>query len=110
MGIAVEERSGTGAALLRGTDAGLAGGAICIAGIDQGNAETILAAFQVTLSDDERRGNHFVAGEHGGGGCRLIGHCAGKVRITAGLEAGAHSGEGKAARDLVVAEGRVQRR
>ena len=110
MRIAAEDRRGADAALLRGHHAGLAGGAICIAGIDQRNPEMMLAPFQVALSNDERRSDHFVAGEHRGGGRRLIGHCAGKVRITAGLEAGAHSSEGEAARHLVVAEGSVQRR
>jgi hypothetical protein len=105
MRIAAEDRGGAGAALLRGTHAGLAGGAICIAGIDQHNAETMLTAFQVALSDDQRRGDHFVAGEHGGGGRRLVGHRAGKVRITAGFEAGAHGGKREAARHLIVAEG-----
>ncbi len=110
MRIAAEDRTGADAAFLGGRHAGLAGGAICIAGIDQRNPETMLALFQVALSNDERRSDHFVAGEHRGGGRRPIGHCAGKVRITAGLEAGAHSSEGKAARHLVVAEGRAQER
>src|ERR1700677_2049798 len=110
MRIAAEDCGRAGAALLRGTHAGLAGGAICIAGIDQRNAETMLTAFQVALSDDQRRGDHFVAGEHGGGGRRLIGYCAGKVRITAGFEAGAHSSEREAAGHLVVAERSVQGR
>ena len=110
MCIAAEDRGGAGAALLRSTHAGLAGGAICIAGIDECNPEMMFALFQVALSNDKRRSDHFVAGEHRGGGRRLIGHCAGKIRITAGLEAGAHSSEGKATRQLVVAEGSVQRR
>jgi hypothetical protein len=110
MSIAAEESSGAGAALLRCHHAGLAGGAICIAGIDQCDPQMMFALFQVALSNDERRSDHFVAGEHRGGGRRLVGHCAGQVRITAGLEAGAHSSEGKAARQLVVAEGSVQRR
>jgi hypothetical protein len=110
MRIAAEDRSGAGAALLRGYHARLAGGAICIAGIDERNPEMMLVLFQVALSNDERRSDHFIAGEHCGGGRRPIGHCAGEVRITAGLEAGAHSSEGKTARYLVVAEGRVQRR
>ena len=110
MRIAAEDRSGTGAALLRGKDAGLAGGAICIAGIDQSDAEVMLTAFQVPLSDDQRRGDHFVAGEHGGGGRRLVGYCAGKIRFTASFDAGAHGGEREAARHLVVVEWVVQGR
>ena len=94
--------AGAGAALLRGRHAGLTGGAVCIAGIDQRDAETMLTAFQVALSDDQRRGDHFVAGEHGGGGGRLVGHCAGKIRIAAGFEAGAHGGEREAARHLII--------
>ncbi len=70
MRVAAEERGGTRAALLRGQDAGLTSGAVGIAGIDQRHAETMLTALQVALSDDQRRGNDFVAGEHGGRGCR----------------------------------------
>ncbi len=102
--IAAEDGAGAGAALLRGAHAGLAGGAVCIAGVDQRNAKLMLTAFQVALSDDQRRRDHFVAGEHGGGGRRLVGDCAGKVRLTAGFDTGAHSCEREAARHLVVVE------
>ena len=80
MRIAAEDGAGADAALLRGTHAGLAGGAVCIAGIDQRNTQLMLTAFQVALSDDQWRGDHFVAGEHGGSGRRLVGDCTGKVR------------------------------
>ena len=69
-----------------------------------------MAPFQVALSDDQRRGDHFVAGEHRGRSRRLVGDCAGKVRFTAGFDAGAHSGEREAARHLVVVERSVQRK
>ena len=101
-GIAAEDRGGARAALLGGSDAGFTGGAVCIAGIDQRHAETMLTAFQMALSDDQRRGDHFVAGEHGGGGRRLVGHRAGKIGITAGFQAGAYGGEGEAARHLII--------
>ena len=84
-GSQAEERACADAALLRGRDPGLTGGAVGIAGIDQRDAEAMLTAFQVALSDDQRRGDDFVAGEHGGGRGRLVGHRAGKIRITAGL-------------------------
>ena len=80
--IAAEDRRGADAALLRCHHGRLAGGAVCIAGVDQRNPELMLAPFQVALSDDQRRRDHFVAGEHGGGGRRLVGHCAGEVRLT----------------------------
>ena len=85
MRVTAEERACAGAALLRGGNAGLTGGAVGIAGIDQRDAETMLTAFQVALADDQRRGDYFVAGEHGGGCGRLVGHRAGKIRIAAGF-------------------------
>jgi hypothetical protein len=108
MRMAVEDRGGTRTALLRGIDAGLASSAISIAGVDQNNAKVTFTAFQVLLTDDERRGDHFVAGEHGSRRRRMVGHCAGKVRITAGFDAGPHGGERKAAWHLVVAQRSVQ--
>jgi hypothetical protein len=109
MRIAAEDAAGAGAALLRRTHARLASGAVCIAGIDQRNTELMLAAFQVALSDDQGRGDHLVAGEHGCGGCRLIGHCARKVRFPAGFDAGAHGGKREAARYLLVVKRSVER-
>ena len=104
MRIAAKDGASAGAALLRGAHAGLAGGTVCIAGIDQRNPQLMLIAFQVALSDDQRRGDHFVAGEHGGSGRRLVGDCTGKVGLTAGFDAGAYSCEREAARHLVVVE------
>ncbi len=102
MWVAAEDFAGACAALLRCGDAGLTGGAVGIPGIDQGDAKAVLAALQVALSDDQRGGNHFVAGEHGGGGSRLVRHRAGKIRVPAGFQTGAYGGKREAARDLII--------
>ncbi len=101
-----EDGGGAYAALLCGGDAGLAGGAIGIAGIDQHHAELMLAAMQVALADDQRRGDDLVAGEHGGGDGRPVGHRAGQIGIAAGFEACAHGGKREAARNLILANER----
>ena len=85
MRVAAEKLACTCAALLGCQNARFASGAVGVAGVDQHNAQTMLTAFQMALSHDQRRGNDFVAGEHGGGGRRLVGYRAGEVRIPAGF-------------------------
>ena len=85
MWVAAKELACLRATLLRRKNARLAGGAVGIAGIDQHDAQAMLAAFQMALSHDQRRGDYFVAGEHSGRGGRLVGHRAGKIGITAGF-------------------------
>jgi hypothetical protein len=64
----------------------------------------MLTAFQVAPSDDQRRGNDFIAGKHRGRHCRLLGHRASKIGITAGFQTGANRSEGETARHLVIAK------
>jgi hypothetical protein len=106
MWFTAEDGGGAHAALLCGGDAGLAGGAIGIAGIDQHHAELMLTAMQVALADDQRRGDDFVAGEHGGSGGRPVGHRAGQIGVAAGFEACAHGSKREAARNLILANER----
>jgi hypothetical protein len=106
MWFTAEDGGGAYAALLCGGDAGLAGGAIGVAGVDQYHAKLMLTAMQVTLADDQRRGDDFVAGEHGGSGGRLVGHRAGQIGVAAGFEARAHRGKRKTTRNLILADER----
>ena len=73
------------ATLLRRNNTRLAGGAVGITGIDEHGAQAMLAAFQMALPHDQRRGDYFVAGKHSGRRDGLAGHRAGKIGITAGF-------------------------
>jgi hypothetical protein len=109
--IAGEDFAGTRATLVRGGDAGLTRSTIRIPGIDQCDAKAMLTPFEVTLSDDQRRRNDFVAGKHGGSRGRLVGNRAGKIKLTAGFQTCAHRGKGEAAWHLIItnegSEGRI---
>ena len=102
MRLAGEDFAGTRATLLGGGDTGFTRSAVCIPGIDQGDAKAMLTAFEVTLSDDQRRCDYFVAGKHGGSRGRLGGNPAGKIWLTAVFQACAHRGKGEAAWHLII--------
>jgi hypothetical protein len=102
MRVAAEKLACACAALLGSQNTRFASGAVGVAGIDQRHADTILTACEMALSDDQRRGNDFVAGEHSRGGGRLVGHRASEIGITTGLQTGAHRGEGEAKRHLII--------
>ena len=103
MRVAGENLAGTRATLLGGGNAGLTRSTVCIPRIDQSDAKAMLTAFEVTLPDDQRRRNYFVAGKHGGSRGRLVGNRAGKIRLTAGFQTCAHRGKREAAWHLIVA-------
>jgi hypothetical protein len=62
----------------------------------------MLTPLEVTLSDDQRRCDDFVAGKHGGSRGRLAGNRTSKIRLTAGFQTCAHRGKGEAAWDLII--------
>ena len=68
--------------------AGLAGGAVGVAGVDGDNAQPTSGGAQVLLVDNEGRGGDAVGGEGGGGACWHVSHNEGKVGATALLEPG----------------------
>jgi hypothetical protein len=101
--VAGEDFAGTCATLVRGRDAGLTRSTVRIPGIDQCDAKAMLTPFEVTLSDDQRRCDDFVAGKHRGSRGRLVGDRTGKVRLAAGFQTCAHRGKREAAWHLIVA-------
>jgi iron complex transport system ATP-binding protein len=100
--VAPEKLACAGAAPPGSQYTGFASGAVGVAGIDQHDADSMLTALQMALSDDQRRGNDFVAGEHGSGGHRLVGYRTSEIGFTTGLQTGAYGGEGKAARHFII--------
>jgi hypothetical protein len=97
-----EDFARTCTTLLRGDDAGFTCSAVRIPCVDQGDAKAMLTPFEVTLSDDQRRCNDFVAGKHGGSRGRLAGKGTSKIRLTAGFQTCAHRGKGEAAWHLII--------
>jgi hypothetical protein len=60
----------------------------------------------MALSDDQWRSDHFVAGEHGRGRSRPVGHGAREIGIPAGFQTGPYGGEPEAARHLIITKER----
>jgi hypothetical protein len=102
MRVAGENLTGPDATLLGGGNAGFTRSTVCISGIDQSDAKAMLTAFEVTLSDDQRCRNDFVAGKHGCSRDRLVGNRAGKIGLTADFQPCTHRGKAEAAWDLII--------
>jgi hypothetical protein len=67
--------------------AGLASGAVGVAGVDGGYAHLASGGLQMLLVHNQRRGGDAVGGESGGGAGWRIGHDEGKVGAAALLQA-----------------------
>ena len=99
LGRAIEDRGGGGAGDAGGDHAGLTSGAVGVAGVDGGHANTPATGAEMLFVHDQRRGDDAVGCEGGGGAGRRIGHDEGKVGAAALLEAGFDSAKAEAAGD-----------
>ena len=78
------------AALLRSGDAGLAGGAVGVACVDEHGVDAAAVGGEMAAIDEQRRGLDFVCGVERGGGGGLGRDDGGEIGAATGFDAGAH--------------------
>ncbi len=71
-----------------GFDAGVAGGAVGVAGVDDHGGDTAASGFEMAATDDDGRGDDLIAGEHGRGVGAVVADGEREVRLAAGFDAG----------------------
>ena len=87
---ATEGLRGSIAALLRGGDARISGGAVGIAGVDKHGVDAAAVRGQMAAIDEERRSLDLVGGVERGGGRGLRRDDGGEIGAAAGFNAGPH--------------------